>query len=225
MAYFGLAFVGPQSSFLANRLNSYHVGIFERADFEAALQRVLGGAESLPLSKAPAVLDLVFHGPPPPLEAARVGAALEAAAGGRDELPVAEFLEVIAALQAAGAPAVDEDACAHYTSFDQLRACAAGREIMRALSSPAHANRTPSRLLTFPHQPPPSSLPAGGAGAHKLRQVRPVHGPEDVQRAPATLHQEIGFQARKAEYEVPHYVKKCEETKFKSELIKAGVWY
>ena len=125
MAYFGLAFVGPQSSFLANRLNAYHLGIFERVDFERAIERVLGaGAASLPLSKAPAVLDLVFHGPPPPLEAARVGAALEAAAGGAGELPVAEFLAVIASLQAAGAPAVDEDACAHYTSFDLLRACA-----------------------------------------------------------------------------------------------------
>ena len=55
--------------------------------------------------------------------------------------------------------------------------------------------------------------------------MRPVHGPEEVQRSPATLHQEIGFQARRAEYEVPRYVKKCEETKFKSALIKAGVWY
>jgi hypothetical protein len=98
--------------------------------------------------------------------------------------------------------------------------------------------------------------------------VRPVHGPEEVQRAPATLLQEVGFQARKAVYEVPHYVrfffffsaqsdapassplraaapsarefltpaapltcrrplqvKKCEETKFKSELLKAGVFY
>ena len=76
-----------------------------------------------------------------------------------------------------------------------------------------------------PFLPPSPSPPHPHAGAHKLRQVRPVHGPEEVQRSPATLHQEIGFQARRAEYEVPRYVKKCEETKFKSALIKAGVWY
>lgn len=182
MAYFGLAHLGPQSSFLANRTNAYHCGIFELEDFYAAVRRVCGAdAATVPLSAAPRVLDFVFHGPPPPLEASRVGAALEAAAGGRAELPAADFFAVIAALQREP-PAVDEDAYAHYKSFDLLR-------------------------------------------AHKLRQVRPMHGPEEVQREPATLHQEIGFQARKAAYEVPRFVKKCEETKFKAELIKAGVWY
>jgi hypothetical protein len=39
------------------------------------------------------------------------------------------------------------------------------------------------------------------------------------------LHQEIGFLAQKAVPSPVHYVKKCEETKFKSELIKAGIWY
>ena len=169
MAYFGLAHLGPQSSFLHHRPNAYTVAIFALAEFEAAAARVCGAGSPVPLALAPRVLDLVFHGPPPPLEAARVAAALGAAAGGRAALPLADFLAAIGALREAPLE-VDAGDYAHYASFGVLR-------------------------------------------AHKLRQVRPQKGPEATQRAPATLLQEIGFQAHRAVPHEIHFVKKCEETK------------
>lgn len=60
--------------------------------------------------------------------------------------------------------------------------------------------------------------------AHKLRQVRPFHGPEETLRAPATGLQDIGFLAHEAKAEKRRVKNHCAETKFKSELIKAGIY-
>ena len=123
MAFFGLAHVGPQSPFLNNRKNAYTVALFSLSEFRAAFERVAHEehATSLPPAALARVLDAVFHGPPPALEKARIEAALAAAAGAAEgaALPLEAFLDTIAALQAQPLE-VDADACAHYTSFDQL---------------------------------------------------------------------------------------------------------
>jgi hypothetical protein len=122
MAFFGMAHLGPQNSFLSSRKNAYTVALFSAQEFKAAFERVAyeeAGATALPLSALARVLDAVFHGPPPPLEKARVEAALAAAAGEAGALALEPFLEAIAALQAQPLE-VDADAYAHYSSFDQL---------------------------------------------------------------------------------------------------------
>jgi len=123
MAFFGLAHVGPQSSFLANRKNAFTCALFKLGEFEAAFKAVSYAEHStcLSLSALGRVLDAVFHGPPPPLELARLDAAMlaEAAAAGTAGLTLEQFLEVIEKLQ--GQPLeVNTDDYAHYTSFDLL---------------------------------------------------------------------------------------------------------
>ena len=54
--------------------------------------------------------------------------------------------------------------------------------------------------------------------------MRPFHGPEETLRAPATGLQDIGFLAREAKAEKRRAKNHCAETKFKSELIKAGIY-
>jgi hypothetical protein len=183
MAFFGLAHVGPQSSFLSSRKNAYTVSLFSLAEFRAAFERTAYAEHctTLPLAALARVLDAVFHGPPPELERARLEAALAAAAGEAGALALEPFLDAIAALQAAPLE-VDSDAHAHYTSFDQLR-------------------------------------------AHRLRQVRPFHGPEQTQRAALTGLQDIGFLAHQARKEKRFVKNHCEETKFKGELLKAGIYF
>jgi hypothetical protein len=187
MAFFGLAHLGPQSTMLNLRLNSYSVSLFTLDEFKEAFIRTArtdvtpqGEEPALPLPSLKVVLDTVFHGPVPPLELTRVTAALEAglAQRGTDTLSLSDFLLVIEGLQTQPLE-VDEDNYAHYRSFNQLR-------------------------------------------AHKLRQVRPFHGPEETLRAPATMLQQIGFE-NKAFKPQPRFVKNhCEETKFKSEMIKVS---
>jgi len=55
--------------------------------------------------------------------------------------------------------------------------------------------------------------------------VRPFHGPEETQLQPATILQEIGFDAKKFKPQKRFVKNHCEETKFKSILIKYGYWY
>ncbi len=79
--------------------------------------------------------------------------------------------------------------------------------------------------LTRTHTTPPLPLASCRCRrAHKLRQVRPFHGPEETLRAPATGLQDIGFLAREAKAEKRRVKNHCAETKFKSELIKAGIY-
>lgn len=169
------------------RLNSYSVSLFSLEEFREAFIRTAktdvtpqGDEPSLPLPSLKVVLDVVFHGPVPPLELTRVTAALEAglAQRGTDTLSLSDFLLVIEDLQHQPLE-VNEDNYAHYRSFNQLR-------------------------------------------AHKLRQVRPFHGPEETLRAPMTMLQDVGFEA-KAFKPQPRFVKNhCEETKFKGEMIKVS---
>ncbi len=77
-------------------------------------------------------------------------------------------------------------------------------------------------LTRAPRPHPPHARTA--RRAHKLRQVRPFHGPEETLRAPATGLQDIGFTAHEAKAEKRWVKNHCEETKFKCELIKAGIY-
>jgi hypothetical protein len=92
------------------------------------------------------------------------------------------------------------------------------------------ARRPPSSLSRARHLSLPShatfytDCPWRCRRAHKLRQVRPFHGPEETLRAPATGLQDIGFLAHEAKAEKRRIKNHCAETKFKSELIKAGIY-
>ena len=89
------------------------------------------------------------------------------------------------------------------------------------------APRRPLLLSSHAHTHHAASLPLAPCRcrrAHKLRQVRPFHGPEETLRAPATGLQDIGFLAREAKAEKRRIKNHCAETKFKSELIKAGIY-
>ncbi len=122
MAFFGLAHVGPQSSFLSNRKNAYTVTLFRLDEFRQAFESVQYKecCSNLTLPQLRLVVDSVFHGPAPALEQARLDAALSEAAGGPEgALDLDAFLQVIAALQAQPLE-VDRDLHAHYSSFDQL---------------------------------------------------------------------------------------------------------
>jgi len=221
MAFFGLAHVGPQSSFLASRKNAYTVSLFSLQEFQAAFERTAYAEHctTLPLAALSRVLDAVFHGPPPALEAARLSAALAAAAGEEGALALEPFLDVIASLQAQPLE-VDADAHAHYSSFDQLCVGCGSTGRVR----PHCALRGPPNSFSRPlHPTTPNNC--HGRRAHKLRQVRPFHGPEETQRAPATGLQDIGFLAREAKSEKRFVKNHCEETKFKGELLKAGIYY
>ena len=70
--------------------------------------------------------------------------------------------------------------------------------------------------------PPPQPLLRR---AHKLRQVRPFHGPTETQRLPLTGLQDLGFQAHEAVQEKRWVKNHCAETKFKCELLKAGIYF
>ena len=61
--------------------------------------------------------------------------------------------------------------------------------------------------------------------AHKLRQVRPFHGPTETQRLPLTGLQDLGFLSHEAIKEKRWVKNHCAETKFKCELLKAGIYY
>ena len=219
MAFFGLAHVGPQSSFLNNRKNAYTVAIFAASEFAAAFDSVAHAehCSSLPLSSLEAVLDAVFHGPPPPLELARVRAALAEAAGEAAALDRDAFLAAIERLQAAPLE-VNEDDYAHYKSFNQL--CVSGAA---GLGQGLLAARLILRRLFYPAHPTPLSRPR--RRAHKKAQVRPFVGPEQTQRLPATMLQDIGFEARAFKPEKRFVKNHCAETKFKSELVKAGIYF
>jgi hypothetical protein len=121
MAFFGMAYVGPQSALLQNRKNFYTVAIFKLQEFQTAFERVAyeDHSSSLSLASLSRVLDAVFHGPPPELERQRVDAALAARAGEAGALTLEQFLEVISALQATPLE-VNSDDYAHYTSFEEL---------------------------------------------------------------------------------------------------------
>jgi hypothetical protein len=59
---------------------------------------------------------------------------------------------------------------------------------------------------------------------HKLREVRPEHGPSEVFTKPLTMLTEVGWRATETPVGFVRYPKKqCEETKFMGELFKAGV--
>ena len=83
----------------------------------------------------------------------------------------------------------------------------------------------PELLLTSHSTPSLTHTHPLDRRAHKLRQVRPFHGPEETQRAPATMLQEIGFDNHLAIKEKRHVKNHCAETKFKGELLKAGIYF
>jgi len=126
MAFFGMAYLGPQSYMKDLRLNTYTVSLFSLDEFLEAFvsqckREMYYNVDNptLPVSSLSAVLDIVFHGPPPALEKARVDAALLEASEGDDSMSLSRFLEVIESLQQQPL-IVDEDKYAHYKSFDQL---------------------------------------------------------------------------------------------------------
>ena len=126
MAFFGMAYLGPQSSMKDNRLNSYTVSLFSLDEFLEAFVSQCKREEyyntdnpTLPVTSLSEVLDIVFHGPPPAMEKARVTTALSEAAAGASSMSLSQFLEVIESLQAQPL-AIDEDMYAHYKSFGEL---------------------------------------------------------------------------------------------------------
>ncbi len=98
--------------------------------------------------------------------------------------------------------------------------------LLYVVLSPAHLSRARARTHSLLHPPPLAPpTPPHRRRAHKLRQVRPFHGPEEVQRAPATGLQDIGFLAHTARQEKRFVKNHCAETKFKGELLKAGIYF
>ena len=88
----------------------------------------------------------------------------------------------------------------------------------------------PSSHISFPHPSPLLPLHShytsyGELRAHKLLERRPLNGPETLLAAPRTNNNDIGFEAHLAVPHKIHYVKQSDVSKYKSELIKAGVLY
>ena len=100
-------------------------------------------------------------------------------------------------------------------------AFAPGREQRGLRGTPFSLSRAPTSLALSRHL---LHCPWRCRRAHKLRQVRPFHGPEETLRAPATGLQDIGFLAHEAKAQERKVKNHCAETKFKSELIKAGIY-
>ena len=139
-----------------------------------------------------------------PLPPARVAAVL--ARVFRGPAPAAEEARVLAA--AAARAAADGDAGA--LSFDGFLAVVAAL----AAGPPPPVSREHAHYTSYEE-----------FRAHRLLERRPVAGPADLLVEPRTAGQAIGFEAHKAVPHKIHFVKMSDVTRFKSDLIKAGVLY
>lgn len=215
MSFFGITQFGPQSPMAAHRkqCDEYTVSLFALAEFSAAFDRVSAGASSLAAARVGEILGRVYRGPAPPRELALVEETLAAHVQSDGSITRAAFIEVIDTLQRTPRPPVDLSLHAHYTSFEEFRAHRLLER--RPLAGPPELDvepRTASAEIGFE---------AHKAKGHKIhcvsRSSRARHGPSFPQ---TSSHPVCTAQPRP----LPD-VQMSDITKFKSDLIKAGVDY
>ena len=100
MAFFGITKLGPQNSFQDSLKKASVIECFTQDEFEAAYAKVarLSG-EAITAAKVPEILAVVYHGPAPETDAARIGGQLAGYAAD-DALPLDAFLGAVAAAKA-----------------------------------------------------------------------------------------------------------------------------
>jgi hypothetical protein len=210
MAFFGLTALGPQEQFKAARLEAYTCELFSMAEFAQAFDEVVAAAGAAAASGAGA--------------GAGAGAAAGGARAASSSLPAAKLDEVFRRVFHGPVPAPEADKVARFFRARGLALAAeepvARLDFLQAVEAlRAEEAATPFDVGEAAHYTSSEML-----REHRLRQVRPATGPEQIYTKSLTAFNEIGWRGYEQPVGYVRYPKKaCEETKFLGELAKAGL--
>ena len=219
MAFFGITTLGPQNSLGSNLMQSGLLNCFEPHEFAACYHRVAARSEA-PVKKGdvPAMLELLYKGPAPDCDVARVRAALGGAAS-----------DVMALDAFAGAV---EAAKLEETAWEKAQVYKVGdaSEFASSKFYREHITRHERSDAARSFQSPPETAARRGGGP-----VFVVHfetagmdlGPNEKYKQPVTATMELGWRPPDADEATLTRAgkKSCPETIYAAELYKAGVYY
>lgn len=192
------------------------------AEYAEAFDKVdRAGARSgrLTPSQIDDVLRLLYHGPPPAAEAARVAAAFKdvAAISKQDFLTTIERLIRTLRLHCVVVSRRLRDRRVSRLRLQCMFQRCVRRQLRSFFSLHAEEESKEQRENPAAHYNSFRML-----HDHYLRNVRPAAGPKEVFSAPLTANQEVGWRADEAKPEARASKRHCEETKFMSALYASG---
>ena len=198
MAFFGLTALGAQDPLAVSPEGIQHLHVFTDADWEASFRQVVqhtkvpNEEEGWPLAQLLVLMEHVYHGPVPPAEF--------------------KLLEKWVVAAAAPRPADGKNVPPFFTLPELLAA--------------VHGARVEAERLVAQRKvaPGPSCETASWHDyARNVSKCKAARAPPQKQTVPLTVQQEIGWETPTfvtAATRVPK--RSSEETKFASEMIKAG---